>query len=145
MIVRPIVKDDLEAMSYLFKKVFNEAPWNDQWEYDTAYKRLQDFYNSPGFEGLVQYEGDRLVALILGIAEQYYDGGSFRIIEFCVDHEMQGKGYGRKMLAAFEEILKEKGIKEIFLLTCHGPSTEGFYERNGYKTSESMIMMHKNL
>ncbi len=140
-----ITKDDLQAMSQLFMEVFNEAPWNDKWTIETAYKRLEMFYNSPGFDGLLQYEEGKLVALILGIAEAYFDGTSFRIIEFCVDNHQQRSGYGSKLLAAFKERLKQKGMKDIFLLTCRGESTEGFYQKNGFNTSKSMIMMHTNL
>lgn len=140
-----ITEKDLGVMSQLFMEVFNEAPWNDKWTMETAYKRLEAFYKSPGFDGLLQYEDGKLVALILGIAEEYYDGISFRIIEFCVDRKTQRKGYGKKLLTEFKQRLKMKGMKEIFLLTLHGPATEGFYEQNGFRTSSSMIMMHTNL
>lgn len=36
----------IEACSKLYIKVFNDAPWNDKWTLDTAYRRLNDIYCS---------------------------------------------------------------------------------------------------
>lgn len=58
---------------------------------------------------------------------------------------MQGKGYGRKLLKQFMEKLKGEGITNVFLLTLHGNSTEGFYKNNGFNSDENMVIMSKKL
>lgn len=142
---KEISKEMIQDLSLLFIKAFNAPPWNDQWTVETASKRLLDFINTPGFYGLAEYEGESLIAMILGRSEQYFDGVSFQILEFCVDNTKRGKGLGKNLLNKMLINLDKQGIKNVFLLTLHGPSTEGFYERNGFKVDEAMIMMNKSL
>lgn len=135
----------LHDLSLLFIKAFNAPPWNDQWTIETASKRLLDFINTPGFYGLAEYEGDTVVGMILGRSEQYYNGVSFQILEFCVDSSRQGQGIGKGLLHAMIAKLKEKDITNVFLLTLRGESTEGFYARNGFQIDESMLRMNMKL
>lgn len=142
---KEITKEMLQELSMLFIKAFNAPPWNDQWTVETASKRLLDFINTPGFYGLAEYEDKTLVGMILGRSEQYYNGVSFQILEFCVDNTKQGRGIGKNLLNTMLNKLKEQDVQTVFLLTLRGQSTEGFYEKNGFKTDEAMIMMTKQL
>lgn len=42
-----------------------------------------------------------------------------------------------------EEWTKESAYAEIFLNTCRSNKTIGFYEKQGFKVSESIIVMNK--
>ena len=44
-----------------------------------------------------------------------------------------------------KEKLKEENVIKVFLMTLRGRSTEGFYEKNGFKTDENMVIMSKKL
>lgn len=142
--IKVINETMLEEMAELFIDVFNREPWNDKWDKRTAEKRLLDFMHTPGFYGLACYEEEKMIGLILGCSEQYYDGVSFQIIEFCIAHTKQRQGNGKMLLNQLLLDLKEKGIENICLFTLHDPSTEGFYEKNGFKVNKHMIMMNKN-
>ena len=91
------------------------------------------------------YQEEKLVGIIMGRSEQYYDGEHFQILEFCISTDVQGKGYGRKLLNEFINELRNRNITNIYLLTLHGKSTEGFYRRNGFISSEDMVLMSKEL
>lgn len=131
----------LDEISKLFVDVFNSSPWNDSWNVNQAKERLLDIMNTPKYIGMVEYQENRIVGLIMGRGEQYFDGTHFQILEFCIDKSVQGKGIGSRMLNDFLKYLKSQNIDKCFLLTCHGEKTEGFYCKNGFKTNVSMCLM----
>nr|WP_302600239.1 GNAT family N-acetyltransferase [uncultured Cellulosilyticum sp.] len=142
---KEISQEMLKDLSELFIEAFNAPPWKDKWRMETASKRLLDFINTPGFYGLAKYEDEKVVGMILGRKEQYYDGIYFQILEFCVDSTRQGQGLGKELLSRMLAKLKEQHVKKVFLLTLHDESTKGFYEKCGFKLDEMTIMMNKSL
>lgn len=141
--MKPIKIEMIDELAALFADVFNSPPWNDGWSAEQAKNRLLDIINTPKFHGMAEYSGDRIIGLIMGHGEQCFDGVHFQILEFCVARDMQGKGIGGQMIAEFTGYLHRKGICNIYLLTMRGRHTEGFYQKNGFKTSEYMCLMSK--
>ena len=99
--------------------------------------------NCPDSYGLLAYIDNTPAGLILGAEEQYYNGLMFNIKEFCVSNQLRGKGLGTIIYEEFEKRLREKGVREIILLTSQGPQTEGFYQKRGFEHNKSMIMMSR--
>lgn len=56
--------------------------------------------------------------MILGSEEQFFDGVTFNIKEFCVNNKMRNRGIGTKIFEEFEKQLKEKQIKLKILSPC---------------------------
>lgn len=135
----------LPEAAKLFANVFNNEPWNDLWTLEQALNRLTDIYNTPHYVGAAHFENGKMAGLIMGRGEVYFDGIHFQIIEFCVDTELQGRGIGRKMLADFRALLKEKGVSYVHLITMRDRRTEGFYSKNGFSTDEGMCHMTSKL
>ena len=145
MIFKEIDISFLNDLVEVFIEAFNSEPWNDEWKIDSASKRLQQMIRCDGFYGLAAYSEDKLVGLILGNCEYYYDGIDFVVKEFCVDKNIKGKGIGSILLDEFTSRLKDKEIRRIILNTCRGEATEGFYIRKGFNTIEDMICMSKEI
>ena len=57
----------------------------------------------------------------------------------AVSDDYQGKGYGRKMVKALDNIAQEKGSRKI-ILQSRGNAVK-FYERNGYKIIEKSYLL----
>ena len=140
-----ITLKDINELAKIYVDTFNSSPWNDEWSIETASKRLKQMINCEGFYGIMTYEEDILCGMILGSEEQFYDGIMFNIKEFCVKNELRNKGIGSKILIEFEKRLKNKDITEVVLFTSRDDGTEGFYQRRGLKSYNSMVMMGKEL
>jgi GNAT superfamily N-acetyltransferase len=54
-----------------------------------------------------------------------------RIMKLFIPSSLRGQGYGNIALAQMEELLKNRGCKEIRVFV--GPSTSEFYSKNGYR------------
>lgn len=140
---KEIELSDLDTLVEMFIETFNAKPWNDKWTISSASKRLTQMINCPDSYGLLAYIDNTPAGLILGAEEQYYNGLMFNIKEFCVSNQLRGKGLGTIIYEEFEKRLREKGVREIILLTSQGPQTEGFYQKRGFEHNKSMIMMSR--
>lgn len=74
-----------------------------------------------------------------------YQGLTFYLAELCVNNEIQGKGYGSKILHSLEDELQKIDIKSLYLLTANGGLAEAFYRKNDYVVNEHRLVMKKKL
>lgn len=142
---KELTKEHIKEISKIYVNAFNSEPWNDKWTIESASKRISQMINCEGFYGLVVYEDEKLIGMILGSHEYYYDAMIFQIKEFCVDLNVKGTGIGSKLLDEFVERLKAKGINRIVLLTLRNPKTEGFYKRHEFESFDDIVMMEKKI
>ena len=140
-----LTKEHIKEIAEIYVDAFNSEPWNDKWTTYSASKRISQMINCEGFDGLVAYEDDKLIGMILGNHEYYYDAMVFQIKEFCVDIKVKGTGIGAKLLDKFISRLKIKGIDRIILLTSRTDKTEGFYKKYGFESFEDMVLMGKEI
>ena len=77
------------------------------------------------------------------------------ILQVCVDENYRRKGIGKELLTVFENIMKEKGVKELFLeVNENNAPAIALYnkmnfsqisKREKYYGENSAIVMHKTL
>ncbi|RSL29243.1 N-acetyltransferase [Salibacterium salarium] len=137
--------DKLEQCIELYMKVFNSEPWNETWSYEVAKERLSDIINTPKFLGFSLYIEDSLIGFIAGNNKKSYQGLTYYLAELCVSNEIQGKGYGTKLLKFLENELKYRDTKSLYLLTSNGGLAEAFYKKNGYQINDNRLVIRKNL
>lgn len=146
MATRQLQKYDLKACAQLFTQVFSSPPWNEPWNTEAALSRLQHFYDSKDFVGLVaETEDQELLGFVLGNAEPFHFGEMFYLREMCVDTETQGKGIGKALNQALEEELKARNIRSIYLTTDNRIAAAEFYKKQGFRLSETMGFYSKDI
>ena len=141
----PITVDNLEQCMELYISVFNSEPWNETWTHQSAKERLTDLLQTPKFLGFLLYEKGDLIGFIAGNSKKSYAGLTFYLAELCINNQIQGKGYGTKLLLSLENELKKRDIQSLYLLTANGGAAQAFYLKNGYEINEYRIVIKKNL
>lgn len=139
--INEMTLENISSYAEVFIETFNCEPWNDSWTTETATMRLSGLMSSSTYFGLHLRDNDKIVGFILGQKEQFFDGIHFQIQEFCVIPTEQRKGYGTALLKELKEFLKESGVVSTYLITSKGERTEGYYQKQGFNTSEYMIVM----
>ena len=140
-----IEKSHLSEIAEMYVEAFNAPPWNDEWTIETASKRILQMMNCEGFSGLACFDDNLLCGMILGNMEYFYDGIHFVIKEFCVRLNRRGTGIGSNLLNEFENKLLKMGVSNTYLFTSRTDETESFYNKRGYNSLTSMVMMSKKL
>ena len=140
-----LVENDLIKCTEAFIEVFNGEPWNDEWIFTNAKKYLLNFYQTPGFLGVLAVENDEILGFIFGVNRVWWSGDEFFINEMCVRTQYQNKGIGKAMLNHLIKELHSSNISNIVLLTDRGIPAEEFYKKNGFEEIERIIFLHKNI
>ena len=145
MYVKRIGSDYFEAIKNLFRDVFMNEPWNDDWSNDTQLNEylldLTANRNSLAF-GLL--DGDKLVGISLGSIMHWCTGTEYYIHEFCISREYQHKGLGTMFLREIEEYLRNISIDHVFLQTNLNVPAYDFYKKNGFTELDGHVsLVHK--
>lgn len=135
----------LDELAQLYVETFNAEPWNDEWNFETARKRLYMMLHTDVSFGLCVYREGQMCGAVLGTMEQYFDGLMFEVKEYWVKNELRGKGIGSKLFREMERRLQEREVKNIILITAKGDATEHFYHKQGMETAPDMVFMTKQL
>jgi len=131
---RPISDGDVEATIALWTACGLVRPWNDPAK-DIAFAR-----GKPNSEVLVALLDERLVASVM----VGHDGHRGIVYYVSVDPAMQGRGYGRQVMAAAEGWLKAHGIWKLNLLVrAENDAVRDFYESLGYEVEPRLSMARK--
>jgi len=104
-------------------------------ETDTFVSDKIEQYANDGYCLLVAERSSDVIGFIaMHWSVQFHSSGfSGRVTALCVDDELRGKGIGKKLLAAAEEILFSKGCAKIEVTSNNSRTqTHKFYTDNGY-------------
>lgn len=134
-------KTDLPNCARLFQHAFAQEPWNETWTYEQAYTRLDELMSSQAAMGYVVYDGDILVAMILGRRMTYMDKKDLWIDEFCVNRDYQGHHLGSELLDYTKQECIKQNIHGMVLNTVKGFLSECFYRQNGFYENISLVCM----
>ena len=137
--------DNLADCRDVFIRVFNAAPWSENWQAEAALRRLEDIFQAPGFSGLLCQVAEENVGFALGNIERWDEIRHFHLREMCVVGAQQRRGIGAALMNALEANLASKGVERLYLHTARDTPAQSFYEKQGLAVSTRMIMMSKRL
>jgi ribosomal protein S18 acetylase RimI-like enzyme len=144
--IRKFSREDTDKCANLFKEVFSDYPWYDDWvSINQARKYLLELIENPAFEGFVAYEGSLIVAVCFGRKKSWWEGKEFFIDEFFVSNLKQGNGIGTKLIDYVKDSLNKEDYRRLVLLTNEGIPAEEFYIKNGFYTKQGRISMINEL
>lgn len=137
---------DIDKCAILFKDVFSDYPWFDDWvSVSQAREYLIELINNPSFEGFIAFEDSEIVAVCFGHKRSWWMGKEFFIDEFFVSSKKQGNGIGTKLMDYVKNSLEKDDYKRLVLLTNKEIPAEEFYIRNGFYTKQNRISMVNEL
>ena len=146
MELRKLTVADREIITELFRDVFTNEPWNDDWSNeDQLYAYITDLTGQSYSLTFGFFDEDQLVALSMGYIKHWYSGTEYYLDELCVARHLQGKGIGSRFLEAVEAWLSENGIRQIFLQTEHNVPAYQFYLNHGFHELQGHVSFAKQI
>ena len=143
--IRRYIMDDIRGAAELFCRTFSAEPWNEEWEYELAEKRVGELMSAPQSVGYVSISDGRVEAFLCGRKLTYLNGTEYVIDEFCVSPDMQRKGIGTAVIEYARRELSEEGVIAMALMTTRGYPSEKFYIKNGFEGNDDMVFMYRKL
>jgi ribosomal protein S18 acetylase RimI-like enzyme len=128
--IAPIEDDDVAVVVTLWQRCELTRPWNDPAS-DIALAR-----RGPNSTILVGRSGDAIVATAM-VGHEGHRGWVYYV---AVDPDHRGKEYGRAIMKAAEDWLREAGIAKLQLLVRpDNTKVQAFYESIGYDEQERVM------
>lgn len=128
--IAPITDADVEAVIALWQRCDLTRPWNDPAS-DIAFARR-------GANATILL--GRVANAIVASAMVGHDGHRGWVYYVAVDPDTRGKDYGRAIMAAAEDWLRQQGItKAMLMVRPDNKSVQAFYDRLGYDVQERVI------
>ena len=128
--VAPIADADVEAVIALWQRCGLTRPWNDPGG-DIAFAR-----RGPNSTILIGRHENNIAATAL-VGHDGHRGWAYYV---AVDPDRQGKDFGRAIMAAAEDWLRQQGVTKVMLMVRpDNTSMRAFYDRLGYETQERVL------
>jgi ribosomal-protein-alanine N-acetyltransferase len=114
-------EEELLCIAKMEEEIFGKEAW--------SLKQIkEEFKNS--FSEIFVFENGKKLGYV--IYRKLLDEGE--ILRIGIKKEYQGRGFGKKLLKELLEILKEKGIKAVFLeVRENNAPAIRLYEKNGFR------------
>ena len=128
--IAPIADADVAAVAALWRACELTRPWNDPAS-DIAFAR-----KGPNSAVLIGREANAIVATVM----VGHDGHRGWVYYVAVDPDHRQKKYGRVVMDAAENWLRQRGIEKLMLLVrSDNTKVQAFYEQLGYDEQERVI------
>ena len=130
LVVTAIADADIPAVVALWERCELTRPWNEP-QGDIARAR-----GKPNSDILVGRSGDTIAATVM----VGHDGQRGWVYYVAVDPDHQRKGYGRAIMTAAENWLRERGVEKLQLLVrADNTRVQAFYETLDYEEQERVV------
>ncbi|MCL4327514.1 MAG: GNAT family N-acetyltransferase [Candidatus Thermoplasmatota archaeon] len=126
MIIRKMTRSDITGITDLEKRAFSVGPYD--------YNMLKISYKLAKGMSLVALESHAVLgyAIAIGIDEEDAD-----VESIAVDPLYQGRGVGKQLLLALEDLMRSRGyIRSVLEVREKNVSAISMYRKNGYVISE---------
>lgn len=133
MLVRKIQASDAPPLADLLRRIAQFKPDEVVVAEELIEASIRDPEGS-GYESLVALSSERVVGYIC-FGPTPMTAATWDLYWIAVDPEMQGQGLGKRLYAAFAEVVRARGGRQVRIETSSQEiyaATGGFYERLGF-------------
>lgn len=145
MEIKAVTLSDLEDIKKDYLEYFNQKE-NAEWTKDRVNRRFKQLVERYDYLGIGLYLEQDLVGFALGCYEQYDDILVTKLNELFIVSKHQSKGYGTKLLKAYEARAKQGGAVRIQLESANDKAHHRFYNQmNEFLDASNNVLKAKSL
>ena len=135
-------QNDIQALAEAMAAAYSEEPWNENWSFEKAERRIRAILGNFEAIGLAAIEGEKIIGGLLGYVDPYAEEDFFFVSELFVIPDKKKQGLGKQLLAELEKILIKKNIRVIQLISID--YNEPFYKKCGLNRDACSVQYKRN-
>ncbi|MHB0868959.1 MAG: GNAT family N-acetyltransferase [Chloroflexota bacterium] len=144
MEIKPVRREDLSRCAQLYAEVFSSPPYQEDWTYEKALARLQEFWEDCGGSCFVAEERGRVVGFAFCSYHTWWCGKVMRIEELGVDFRLQRHGIGTMLLEHCLAAGREAhGIAAAEVVTPRTVPALEFYGTHGFHSAGRELLSRR--
>ncbi len=136
-----IMEKEMPGLAQAMMAAYEQAPWFENWTEERALRRIQAILSNYEACGMAAIMDGQVIGGVLGYVDPYAEEDFFFVSELFVRPQYQKKGYGKGLLLALEEQLKEKNIHVTQLISIE--DNQGFYHASGMEKDSVDVMFKR--
>lgn len=136
-----IMEKEIPGLAQAMMAAYAQAPWFENWTEERALRRIQAILSNFEACGMAAIMDGQVIGGVLGYVDPYAEEDFFFVSELFVRPQYQKKGYGKGLLLALEEQLKEKNIHVTQLISIE--DNQGFYHASGMEKDSVDVMFKR--
>mgnify|MGYP000647132132 CR=1 FL=1 len=136
-----IMEKEMPGLAQAMMAAYAQAPWFENWTEERALRRIQAILSNFEACGMAAIMDGQIIGGVLGYVDPYAEEDFFFVSELFVRPQYQKKGYGKGLLLALEEQLKEKNIHVTQLISIE--DNQGFYHASGMEKDSVDVMFKR--
>lgn len=142
--IKKIQSSDLTRCAELLEKSYSKSPYNEKFSSDSAFNYLKSKFDYCAEHSFVIKEDENIIGFVIINLSYWTFGKQALIEEIVIDEDMQGQGYGKKLMEYTNNYLKSLGVKSLMLWARKDTDAYNFHLKNGFMEDENMAVMFKN-
>lgn len=131
---------DIRACTNVYIEAYRGEPWNEIYEVSEVESYISQYMNSNTKRCFALTQGGEIKGIALGFVVPSIAGPYFRVEDFCVDANVQRKGYGSCFMELLLKEVVKIGCDSVLLGTQKGYPSHQFYIKNGFQEVESVLL-----
>ena len=144
IVFRPMEPEDLEPCVDLYRVVYRQRPWREDWKHSVTKRRLEEIFGAPNRFCYGAWEDQDLVAFCLGTLITRADRLSAQIAEIGVDPQQNQLLIGRGLLRYVLEQFAERGVKSVQATSqTNSPAFQWLQEAGFHMSRHYVLMVHR--
>ena len=132
---------DLKEISRIYKEEFSKPPYNEQWTFALALKRMKNFLKEYDMWKLV-YQ-NQIVGLTIINTNLWAPKSICFMEEMAVKNEFQNRGFGTFMINKIMKIYKKRGYSVFMAIALKKAKAFKLYKKLGIKESKSLVLIER--
>lgn len=144
MEISRIVEENINSCAFIYERIFAEAPWFEEFDYEMIRKYFFHCCNDVLYGGFIASENQDIIGFVTYFVKPSAAGDVLYIDELGVDLKYRRRGIATNLINTIKEFATANDIISILIHTDKESEAYNLYRNMGFKSDDSVVALFVN-